>query len=780
MDVGSAPTVALPSLALGVGTVFADRFEVRALLGEGGMGAVYRAYDHELQEEVALKVLRREIEGVEGTLDRFRREVKLARRVTHPNVARTYDLGSHGGTRFLTMELIAGAPISRLVGNGKRPSLPETLRIVAEVARGLAAAHAAGVVHRDLKPDNIMSAQNDRIVITDFGIARLAEGAHGAEEANRTIGAVLGTPAYMAPEQVEGTEVDGRVDIYALGIVLFELLTSELPFHAETIYALAAARLTTPPPDPRTRDASIPEAVARLTMDAMARHREHRPDAQTMLQRMDALRGGAVAAIDRGARLPSLALDLSRITKSTGPRAIAIAPIDAPEQNVALANDLTAALGDAMTSLRGVHLLPTAKVRPSIAQHVTDGALDTLSLGRALSVDMIIDGSLRVASSKARLRLRLFDVAKGTQTWADRLEGSVDDPFALEDAVVHLVTDALRARVTHEGRGPIDPKIREPYERARAAYERFGLPGAREAIAILEEANAKHPEDPWLMSLLGSALVRAWVLLGASDAAMFARAEELSIRALAADATIGETLLTIAYLRAAQGELRFAVRALQDALARSPLLSEGHHSLGRLLAECGHVDEGMRRLDVAARLDPRSVINQIERARTFALMGDKARAMEIVDSVRATTGLGGVVVLEMRLVFWWRDREGATRIADGLEAQKTGAAWDQAIPLLRGFGSGEPFAGADALFERLLSPRIAPRHRCFMHEIAAEYYGAIDRNDKALDLLEAAAELPMVDLLWLDRCPTFESLRGDPRFARVRAIVAQRAADLWG
>ena len=188
--------------------------------------------------------------------------MKLARKVTHPNVTRTFDLGSHDGTRFLTMELIVGDSLAQRVRGG-RLGLPEVLRIAHEIARGLAVAHAAMVIHRDLKPENIMRTP-DRIVITDFGIARLADSPGGT---TRT-GSAIGTPTYMAPEQLQGGEIDGRTDIYALGVMLFQLLTAELPFTGDTVYALAAARLTQPPPDPRTRDATIPEAVAKLVLDA--------------------------------------------------------------------------------------------------------------------------------------------------------------------------------------------------------------------------------------------------------------------------------------------------------------------------------------------------------------------------------------------------------------------------------------------------------------------------------------------------------------------------------
>ena len=781
-DPASAPTMAMSSVRLATGALFADRYEVVSLLGEGGMGAVYRVRDCELHEEVALKVLRQDLAEAPGALDRFRREVKLARRVTHPNVARTYDLGSSYGVRFLTMELIEGEPIGRRAGRDRRTALPEVLRILAETARGLAAAHAVGVVHRDLKPDNIM-ASGERIVITDFGIARLSEAALGKEHATRTLGAAVGTPAYMAPEQLEGREIDGRTDIYALGIVLYELLTGRLPFVGETIYALAVARLTSETPDPRTVDPEIPESVATLTKEMMSRKREDRPDAQTVLGRLDTLRGGGSAlVVDGTPKLPGLAIDLTKLAHGSA-RCVLVAPIDAGDaETVPMANDLTDALCDALCSVRGVQLVSPSAVRRALPAHLQGTALDALSLGRALHADFVIDATLRVSGGKTRLRARMLDVAKGAQTWAERLEGTVDDPFALEDRLSQLVTETVGAHVGQgDGRrGPVDTALREIYHRARAAFERFALPHVREAIEILEDANQKHPHDPWIMSLLGAALIRAWTQTGARDPNILARAEDFSIRALAADSTIGETFLSIAHLRLHQGELRAAVRALQDALSRSPLLGEAHADLGRLLCETGHVEAGMRRLELAHRLDPRQAMTYIERSRTHALLGDREAAERVLVAGEAVCGTLGVILLRLRLVIWWGDREGASKLADQLASQPTGASWERAGPLLRQFAAGVAIPDAVEMFRTLTSPRAAPRHRCMMYEIAAEYFGAMGMREETLAALEEASELPFLDVLWLDRCPSLDGMRGDPRFARVRAVTAARAAELWG
>src|SRR5262249_37071176 len=193
--------------------------------GVGGMGRVYRAIDRELGETVALKLLLKELVNSEAMVDRFRQEVRLARKVTHRNVARTFDIGEHGGEKFLTMELVGGESLSRVLA--RRGALPEVeaLAVARQICDGIAAAHGVGIVHRDLKPDNVLVEEGGRIVITDFGIAR----SDRPDASSPTVGGAIGTPAYMAPEQVEGSaSVDGRADVYAFGAMLFEMVTGTL------------------------------------------------------------------------------------------------------------------------------------------------------------------------------------------------------------------------------------------------------------------------------------------------------------------------------------------------------------------------------------------------------------------------------------------------------------------------------------------------------------------------------------------------------------------------
>ncbi len=213
------------------------RYEVLSLLGVGGMGNVYQARDLELDELVAVKVLLPHVVGAPGALERFRREVKLARRVTHANVARVFDLGEHGNDRVLTMELVDGESLgAKLRREGALP-FQKVVSIARAVCAGVGAAHDAGVIHRDLKPDNVLLSAEGRVVVTDFGIAR------AASEPGRTAG-VFGTPAYMAPEQIdERSVIDHRAEVYAVGELIYEMLCGRPPWTGQSAWAVASARL---------------------------------------------------------------------------------------------------------------------------------------------------------------------------------------------------------------------------------------------------------------------------------------------------------------------------------------------------------------------------------------------------------------------------------------------------------------------------------------------------------------------------------------------------------
>ncbi len=275
-----------PRDALRPGTLFANRYEVKEVLGTGGMGVVYRAFDRELREPVAIKALRPEALGGSGVaLERFKQEIRLARRIAHRNVVRTYDLGEVNGTYYLTMEYVEGTSLTQLIATRGPLPVPVTLTIGKQLCRALEVAHEQGVIHRDIKPQNIVVEPSGVLKVMDFGIARLAD--RSKDEGLTKEGMTIGTPAYMSPEQLAGKELDARSDLYSVGVVLFECLTRRLPFEADTTYSLIAKHLGQAAPHPRTINPDVPESLAQVILKAMAKEPADRY--QTAAQLHDAL-----------------------------------------------------------------------------------------------------------------------------------------------------------------------------------------------------------------------------------------------------------------------------------------------------------------------------------------------------------------------------------------------------------------------------------------------------------------------------------------------------------
>ncbi len=500
-DEGLATTTGTLTPETSAPTRIANRYELLGMLGAGGMGRVYLARDAELDEVVALKLLRRDFANDAAMIARFRQEVKLARRVTHANVVRTFDLGEHGADRFITMEYVDGESLATLLERVGSLEATHALTIANGLVKGVAAAHAAGVLHRDLKPDNVLLARDGRVVITDFGIARPSEGAPA-----RTQG-LIGTPAYMAPEQVYGDRaIDARADVYAIGAVLFEMVTGRRAWPGDEPLKVAVARVLEPAPDPRSC-APIDDAFASVIVRCLARDPNDRFSSARALE--DALRACRAAQASE-ARLPLVVGAVPPAWKAGVPvasaRAIAVLPFQlaGATSDAYLAEGLTEEIIDGLSATRGLRVRPLGAVLASAAW------IDPAEAGAKLGVDVVASGTIRRTATAFSIRARLTSVADGFQIWARRVECEEREMLVVAGDLAKRIADALAVELPERAReAPVDAGAVDLYLRARrelrANWSNGDLAGA---LSLLASARAGAPDDGNVLAVYAMARAR--------------------------------------------------------------------------------------------------------------------------------------------------------------------------------------------------------------------------------------------------------------------------------
>jgi serine/threonine-protein kinase len=758
-----------PTLGAEVAEMLAGRYEILGLLGSGGMGAVYKARDVALGELIALKVLRTELSDDAAMHVRFRQEVKLARRVTHPNVARTFDFGEHGPHKFLTMELIVGASLGATLHQRGAPSLARVLEIGAAIAQGLGAAHAAGVVHRDLKPDNVLLGDDGRILITDFGIARMRDPV--VHEGAATMGAPLGTPAYMAPEQIEGVrDIDGRADIYALGAILYELLTGVRAWQGDTVYVVAARRLAEPPPDPRDKRPGLAAPVAELVLRCMARPREGRfQTAEEVVAALHALETPSA----RVSLLPSMPLGAPQAPSLVATKSVAVLPFrngGAPS-DAYLADGLTDDLIDVLSMTPGLRVCGRGVV---MARALAEG--DPRRVGEDLQVEAVVEGSIRRSDDRLRVTARVLSVSDGFQLWAQRFDRREAEFFEVNDAVARAVAEALTctsAIVSREA--PTDPLALDLYLRARHEYFKWWRENVILSLRLFEQALERAPNDPMILAGYAMALCRRCGQDDSDDS--YARAAgEAAERALSLAPDSAPARIARAHVYLLSGRSAEAAQEVERVLRQNPRSADAADLAGRLFAESGPPERAIHFLERALELEPGAVTATMEIARLHALASDKAASDAFFGDEPAHPGLSNIYwVHRCRAALLLGDTERARAWRKNLESRH--GMHPGVGMMLRALTGDLPTSEElQALMDLAARGTQLMRRRAFYAQIVCEFAASFGRRDVALSALEIADEGAFFDAVWLDRCGPLAVLRGEPRFLAVAARVRERAA----
>jgi eukaryotic-like serine/threonine-protein kinase len=595
------------------------------------MAVVYLAQDLRHERQVALKVLRPELSPSLGG-ERFLREIRLAAALQHPHILPLFDSGEAAGLLYYVMPYVEGESLRARLDRESQLPVEVTLKIACEVADALQYAHDRDVVHRDIKPENILLSR-DHALVADFGIARAISAAGGLKLTDT--GLAVGTPTYMSPEQATGREqVDGRADIYALGCLVYEMLTGTPPFTGPSAQAVMARHSVDPVP-PLATVRAVPAALERAVFKALAKAPADRWGSATEFA--EALSHAAPLTRDSGAS----PVDRSRTLKRAGPAIVAALVIAAagwaawprenrpPAESVVaeslssvavlpfvligdttqahIASGLTEAVTTGLVKLEGVRVPATSSV---LAKH---GSGDPRELGRTLQVRMVLSSSLQLAPGKLRLTSRLINVEDGLTVWSEHFDGEMEDVFAMQDSITGKIVQALKPRLTPAARatlvrspGTRDPEAYNLYMLARHFFAQATPPALRRAVDYYQQAVERDPNyaDP----LVG--LVQTYLLIENVEPGSRLHPDpppqELLARALAIDSTHGGAHGLLANYKQWACDTDAAEQEFRASIRFAPGSAENRRNYALFLLEQGRVNEAVGLMREAVALEPTS------------------------------------------------------------------------------------------------------------------------------------------------------------------------------
>jgi serine/threonine-protein kinase len=744
----------MPSVIHQLQSALAERYRVGREIGRGGMATVYRAHDLRHDREVAVKVLDPDLSAALGA-ERFLREIKLLARLQHPHILPLYDSGEIGGLLFYVMPYVAGDSLRARLARERTLPVEDALRLTSEVASALDYAHRHGVVHRDVKPENVL-LQDGHAVVADFGVARAISAA--ADKTLTGAGLSVGTPAYMSPEQAVGTrELDGRSDIYALGCVLYEMLAGEAPFTGPSAQAVISRRFTEGPPLVRRVRGSVPEFVERAVLRAMAPEAADR--FQSAAQFTSALESRPT---------PNDASPVEGALPDDRVASIGVLPfscLTADPDGDALGDGLTEELISGLATLDGV------RVASRSSSFALKGRREEVrALGERLNVAAVLEGSVRKLGGRVRVSAQLTSVSDGYQLWSHSYERDGGDLFAVQDSVAGEIIAALRERLIPSGaraverRSTADPEAAARYERARRVWSRRTAADLPRAAADLQEAIERDPSFATAHAALAAVCIaRADVDLSPVDASAAAVAS--ASRAIELDSSLGEAHAAQAFAHTLIWEWDEADAAFERAISRAPRDATVRHWHAIHLAALGRIDDACRAIAQAEEIEPDSPVLRAAGGALSCYARDWDRAEA---ECRRGIGLDPAAPFPHVIL-------GIVHAARANHAEAV-AELERALDLL---GTMHPFPltalgcvcaasgrvreAAEALDElRTLATRVvvSPFHVAALH-------AALGNSGDALGALDDALEARDGWLLSLRVHPWMDPLRRDPRFADV-------------
>jgi tetratricopeptide (TPR) repeat protein/TolB-like protein len=667
------PTVLKP------GSDFGPRYRIESLLGQGGMGRVYKATDKELNRTVAIKVVRQGVVGEEDALNRFKQELILASKISHKNILRIHDMGEVAGMKFITMAFVEGQDLHQLIRDNPKLPLERVLKFAQQLAGALAAAHAEDVVHRDLKPQNILVDASDQLYIADFGLAKsYAAGAVGMTQT----GAFLGTPRYMSPEQVEGKPTDGRSDLYAFGLILYEMVAGDVPFTGESTLKVMYQRLQERPKSPRSTNPSIPSWLDRVIMRCLEKDPEQRyqnayeilADLQGGSQSTSGISraglsrsgssiqiqlpefanrrwiwyvaGGVLAAVILAFAIPPVrhmilggagnggAPTISGIPPLSSGRFVAVLPFQIlgdSSQVGYVAQGIEEALSAKLFQLKDV------RVTPNEAADKADQKQPLQKIARTLGANLLVQGVLQASGDKMRITMNLEDVADGKRLWSGEFDGVVGDLFTLEDQIYNQLVSGLRVNptsdelATAEARPTDNVAAYDLYLRGRNSMRGHDEKSYQSALDYFDQALKADPK----FALAYTGVADASLMMNSikKDSFLTQKALAAAQQAQGLNDKLPEVHATLGSAYRATGRYSEAVAELTRALSLAPNSDEFYRRIGDVHLNSGNINQALVAYQKAVELNPYYWANYNALGKAYFQSADYPKAFQAYQRV---------------------------------------------------------------------------------------------------------------------------------------------------
>jgi serine/threonine protein kinase/Flp pilus assembly protein TadD len=576
-----------------------SHYKIVEKLGEGGLGALYRATDQKNKRPVAIRVLPPRLMATRRDRERFIKDAEAASALQHPNVARTFAIEKTDGNTLIVLEDVDGKTLHEKTDL----KIDEIIRIVEGVAEGLKAAHEHGLVHQDICSETIVVTARGSAKIVDFGLSRLGVLTPAGPEAQDSL------LAYASPELVQGSEVDQRTDLWSLGVLLYELLTGERPFHGDYDAALFYEILNSEPKALRNYRAGIPEHLQILVSKLLEKDPAKRlSSAREVIEHLKPRDGSE--ADEREYSISVLYFE----------------NVSPERENEYVCAGITEDLIRALSKIRGLNVVPRSDVLP-----FRNRDINTRDLGESLGVDYVLEGNVRKSGGKLRIEAQLSDVASGFPVWHERFDRLTEDIFDLQHEVSVRVAEALKRPISDETRAELsrkptkDVRAYDFYLRAREFLSQRGKNKAQAAIKMLDNALAIDPDFVLAYTALADAYSSMYTYYD-GDHKWLDKIVEVSNKALEYDADLTEARFSVAIVDFHQKKFEEAREVLEEVVAKQPLYYDAYWWLGIISDIMGEYQQALKYYEVAAAIKPYSVEPWLYMNMTHRRKGDVSAA----------------------------------------------------------------------------------------------------------------------------------------------------------